>query len=282
MEYEYNFILICFFIFGTMFGSFLNLFCYRYPIIYIREYYKSIEEYAILTPEKKQYIKDNEKVGLCLPGSFCPCCKKSIPLYFNVPVIGYFLTRCKCFNCKKTISFQYPLIELITGLLFSLAFYQYGLSINTIFICIAIFLLLSIILIDYKTMLLPNELTVPLLFIGLGINIQSELFTNAWNSFLGASLGYCILYLFVVIYEKIKNKGESMGRGDFCLIAAFGAFFGIKEICILLLISSIIAIIQSIIAKIKNSNPIPFGPALSITFLLYIFMFNYIKLENFL
>lgn len=280
IEEYYSFAWIAFFILGTIFGSFLNLFAYRYPIMIFREHYKNIKDYGTLKQEHEQYILDNEKIGLCLPNSHCPHCKKEIPLYYNVPILGYFFSKGKCFNCKQKISFQYPFVEFITGVLFAFVGLSFGVTLISLALCISVFILLSIIIIDYKTYLLPNELTIPLLFIGLGLNIQYQLFTNSLDSFIGATVGYLIFSGLILVYEKIKNKGEMMGRGDFVLVAAFGAFFGLTSITVLLVISGLIGVLQAILSRIKNGSPIPYGPALSVTFILFIFFNSYLNIDS--
>ncbi len=258
--------LIVLFIFGMMFGSFFNVVIYRLPIMLNRKWKADCAEY--FTDECNSDNNDTtEKFNLSYPSSHCVNCKSSIPWWSNIPLFGYLFLRGKCLNCKQHISLRYPIIEVITGLLFVLCGYLtsniYILSTYLVFVSF----MLCISLIDYDTFLLPDELSLPLLWLGLFINLNGLLTTSLFDSVVGAMCGYLMLWIPFWVFKLITKK-DGMGYGDFKFLAAIGAWGGWQILIVVILISSFSGIIYALIlrlcGKFAQGNHIPFGPFLAV------------------
>jgi len=244
------------FIFGGIWGSFCNVYIYRLP--------------------------NNESV---IKGrSFCPSCKNQIKWYDNIPFLSFIFLRGKCRNCSNKISFQYFLVELLSGISFLAIFFLYGISITTLLLIILSIFFIIIFFIDLKHYIIPNELTFPLMVIGFiksfDPNLNQTIFPNYINSLLGGIFGYSIIWLIILFYKKVRNK-EGMGLGDAKLMAVVGFWFGWISIPFTIFISSVVAlilVIPSLLKKTKDmSAQIPFGPYIIIGCILYISFANQIK-----
>ena len=244
------------FIFGGIWGSFCNVCIYRLP--------------------------NNESV---IKGrSFCPSCKNQIKWYDNIPFLSFIFLRGKCRNCSNKISFQYFLVELLSGISFLAIFFLYGISITTLLLIILSIFFIIIFFIDLKHYIIPNELTFPLMVIGFiksfDPNLNQTIFPNYINSLLGGIFGYLIIWLIILCYKKVRNK-EGMGLGDAKLMAVVGFWFGWISIPFTIFISSVVAlilVIPSLLKKTKDmSAQIPFGPYIIIGCILYISFANQIK-----
>ena len=244
------------FIFGSIWGSFCNVCIYRLP--------------------------NNESV---IKGrSFCPSCKNQIKWYDNIPFLSFIFLRGKCRNCSNKISFQYFLVELLSGISFLAIFFLYGISITTLLLIILSIFFIIIFFIDLKHYIIPNELTFPLMVIGFiksfDPNLNQTIFPNYINSLLGGIFGYSIIWLIILFYKKVRNK-EGMGLGDAKLMAVVGFWFGWISIPFTIFISSVVAlvlVIPSLLKKTKDmSAQIPFGPYIIIGCILYVSFANQIK-----
>ena len=244
------------FIFGGIWGSFCNVYIYRLP--------------------------NNESV---IKGrSFCPSCKNQIKWYDNIPFLSFIFLRGKCRNCSNKISFQYFLVELLSGISFLAIFFLYGISITTLLLIILSIFFIIIFFIDLKHYIIPNELTFPLMVIGFiksfDPNLNQTIFPNYINSLLGGIFGYSIIWLIILFYKKVRNK-EGMGLGDAKLMAVVGFWFGWTSIPFTIFISSVVAlilVIPSLLKKTKDmSAQIPFGPYIIIGCILYVSFANQIK-----
>lgn len=247
---------------GSCIGSFLNVLVYRLPIMLQREWRNQCLE--VLGDECK-LTPDLAKFNLNYPSSHCPKCKTKIPAWTNIPLIGFLLLGGKCNNCKIKISWRYPLVELLSGILFVAAGYIFS-DVWTIFASlIFIAALLSLMLIDLDTFLLPDELTLPLLWLGLLFNLQGMFSASLINSVIGAVVGYLSLWSLYWIF-KLLTKREGMGYGDFKLLAALGAWLGWQNLVSVLLVSSCLGILYALVlrfsGRLDRGNPIPFGPFL--------------------
>ena len=247
---------------GSCIGSFLNVVVYRLPIMLQREWRNQCLE--VLGDECK-LTPDLAKFSLSYPSSHCPSCKAKIPSWTNIPLIGFLLLAGKCNNCKIKISWRYPLVELLSGILFVAAGYVFS-DVWTIFASlIFIAALLSLMLIDLDTFLLPDELTLPLLWLGLLFNLQGMFSASLINSVIGAVVGYLSLWSLYWIF-KLLTKREGMGYGDFKLLAALGAWLGWQNLVSVLLVSSCLGILYALVlrfsGRLDRGNPIPFGPFL--------------------
>ena len=214
--------------------------------------------------------------GVVSGRSYCPKCKKKISWYDNIPIISYLLILAKCRQCKKKISFQYPLVELITIIAFLTIYSAYGITSATILLIILFLTFIIIFFIDLKHFIIPNSLTFSMMILGFIKSFDqnlNSLFPNYFNSLLGGILGYGIIWLIIVFYKLVRNK-EGMGLGDAKLLAVIGFWFGWIAIPFVIFSSSIIALISvtpSLLNKSKKlSSEIPFGPYIIIGCILYI------------
>ena len=245
------------FILGSIWGSFSNVCIHRLP--------------------------DNKSVSR--GRSYCPSCKKQIRWYDNIPIFSYVFLKAKCRDCSAKINVKYLLVELICALSFVWFFYLFGLSLTTLLFFILSIFFIIIFFIDLKHFIIPNELTFPLMAIGLlksfDPNLNQYLFPNFLNSLIGGVAGYIIIWMIIFIYKRLRNK-EGMGLGDAKLLSAIGFWFGWISIPFILFFSSFIALvlaIPSLINKSKNlSSQIPFGPYLILGCVLYLLLLDKIIL----
>ena len=245
------------FILGSIWGSFSNVCIHRLP--------------------------DNKSVSR--GRSYCPSCKKQIRWYDNIPIFSYVFLKAKCRDCSAKINVKYLLVELICALSFVWFFYLFGLSLTTLLFFILSIFFIIIFFIDLKHFIIPNELTFPLMAIGLlksfDPNLNQYLFPNFLNSLIGGVAGYIIIWMIIFIYKRLRNK-EGMGLGDAKLLSAIGFWFGWISIPFILFFSSFIALvlaIPSLINKSKNlSSQIPFGPYLILGCILYLLLLDKIIL----
>ena len=245
------------FILGSIWGSFSNVCIHRLP--------------------------DNKSVSR--GRSYCPSCKKQIRWYDNIPIFSYVFLKAKCRDCSAKINVKYLLVELICALSFVWFFYLFGLSLTTLLFFILSIFFIIIFFIDLKHFIIPNELTFPLMAIGLlksfDPNLNQYLFPNFLNSLIGGVAGYLIIWMIIFIYKRLRNK-EGMGLGDAKLLSAIGFWFGWISIPFILFFSSFIALvlaIPSLINKSKNlSSQIPFGPYLILGCILYLLLLDKIIL----
>jgi leader peptidase (prepilin peptidase) / N-methyltransferase len=247
-------------ILGLLFGSFLNVVIYRMPKIMEREWHNNC-----LTLQGKE-VPEQTPPSLSLPRSSCPKCNHSITALENIPIISYLFLGGKCKGCKTKISMRYPLVEALTGALLGLIAYQFGYTYTTLFAWIFTLALITLTFIDYDTQLLPDDITLSLLWIGLLFNLNGG-FTDLKSAVIGAIIGYLILWSIYWPF-KIVTKKEGIGYGDFKLLAAIGAWFGWQLIPAVILLSSVLgaAIGIALIAfKGKSGQTaIPFGPFLAL------------------
>ena len=255
-------ILLCSLMIGLIIGSFLNVVILRLPIMLEREW--SGQARKILNLEE-QGVTDQSTFNLMFPGSHCPVCKANIKPWQNIPVISYFLLHRKCANCGISIPARYPVIELATGLLTVVVILVLGLNVAGIAGCFLTWVLITLAVIDHDTQLLPDEITLPILWLGLSLNLFTT-FVDFESAFIGACAGYLTLWIVYRIFKLITGK-EGMGYGDFKLLALLGAWLGWQLLPLIILLSSFlgIAIAGILIALGRDrSEPISFGPCLAI------------------
>jgi leader peptidase (prepilin peptidase)/N-methyltransferase len=262
------------FIISLLVGSFLNVVILRTPKILEQSYKEEcIEILELAEPEKKngsenaQLANQQEKISLSYPPSTCPKCNTKIKPWHNIPVISYFfLLKGKCHSCSNPISLRYPLIELITALLSVLTIYLLGFTGAGLLALLLLWTLVSLTMIDIDTFLLPDDLTLPLLWLGLIIN-SFGVFTDLSSALWGAIVGYGSLWSVFWLFKLITGK-EGMGYGDFKLLAALGAWMGWQFIPLIIILSSfvgaVIGIAGILILGRDKNIPIPFGPYLAI------------------
>lgn len=253
------------FIFSLMIGSFLNVVIYRLPKILEQGWKRECQEF--LADELAKPIKkaDNE-ITLSKPSSSCPKCQHKIKFYENIPVVSWLLLRGKCSNCENKISIRYPLVELSTAILSVVIAAHFGVSLTSLFLIILTWGLISLTLIDFDHMLLPDQITLPLLWLGLLVNIDGNI-VPLDDAVIGAVAGYMSLYTVFWLFKLLTGK-DGMGHGDFKLVALFGAWIGWQLLPLLILMASavgaLIGIALMIFKNHQREQAIPFGPYLAI------------------
>lgn len=247
-------------ILGLCIGSFLNVVIHRLPIILERGWR---QESADLLGVKIEEAP--EAISLASPASRCPHCKRRIKWHENLPVISYLALRGRCAGCKASISSRYPLIEIATGVLFALVGWRFGSMPIALLWCGFAAVLVALAAIDWDTTLLPDSMTMPLLWAGLvasGLGWTIDLSSALW----GAVVGYLSLWSIYWIFKFATGK-EGMGFGDFKLLAALGAWLGIKMLLPIVLAASLIGAVVGIAMKLSSAlregRYVPFGPFLA-------------------
>jgi len=246
-------------------GSFLNVVIYRLPKMMHNNWYLECREF-LADEVKSTPAKKVTELTLSKPDSTCPKCQHKIRFYENIPVISWLFLRGKCSNCKNSISIRYPLVEATTALLSLVIANQYGVSIETLLLLILTWGLVCLTLIDFDHMLLPDQIVMPLLWLGLLVNVN-DIFVPLTDAVIGAAVGYMSLFSVFWLFKLLTGK-EGMGYGDFKLFALFGAWLGWQLLPILILMASVVgAIIGISLMLFKNhtrEQAIPFGPYLAI------------------
>lgn len=253
------FIFLCV-VFGLAVGSFLNVVIHRLPKMMEREWHNNCLEF------QGQEVPDTPAYTLSTPRSACPQCGHQITASENIPIFSWLALGGKCSGCKSPISMRYPLIEALTGALIGLLASQYGYSYITLFGSVFVFALVALTFIDFDTQLLPDDITLPLLWLGLLFNLGNGL-TDIKSAVIGAAAGYLILWSIYWLFKLVTGK-EGMGYGDFKLLAAIGAWFGWKLLPAVILLSSVLGTIIGVglivFAKRGREVPMPFGPFLAL------------------
>ena len=246
-------------IFGLLIGSFLNVVIYRMPTMMQRE----SENYV--AHESGKPLPHADRFNLMVPRSACPHCNHRITALENVPVLSYLALRGKCSACKAPIPARYPVIEALTGALSGWLIWQFGGGITGLAVLVFAWLLVAMTFIDADTQLLPDDLTLPLLWLGLLVNLNGT-FVPLQDAVIGAALGYLCLWSIFWAFKLATGK-EGMGYGDFKLLAALGAWLGWKMLPVIVLLSSVVGAIVGIgliiLAKRGRDIPMPFGPYLA-------------------
>lgn len=257
------------FLFSLIIGSFLNVVIYRLPILLEKQNWLHYHEFCSSkklavspeTPEHNQF-----SFNLCLPRSHCPHCKTAIVFYDNIPLISYLMLKRRCRSCQALISFQYPLIELLSGAIGVISIGLFGLTVTGFGVMLLGWGLLCLSAIDLRHQILPDNLTLPFLWIGLIFNLFN-VYTSTSHAIIGAIVGYVFLWTIYWIFKLILNK-EAMGYGDFKLLALLGAWMGWQMLPFVILYASLLGAICGIsyivIYKKNTQTPIPFGPFLSL------------------
>ena len=248
-------------LFGLLIGSFLNVVIYRLPKMMERQWAEECAELAEKPPEL------GEKFNLLAPRSRCSSCGHVIAWYENIPVLSYLWLRGKCGVCRTPYGIRYPLVELVTGGLFFFCAWRWGLSLTTLAWCGFSAALLALAMIDWDTTLLPDDITLPLLWAGLiAAALQWNPSVSLTSALWGAVAGYLSLWLVYWAFKLVTGK-EGMGYGDFKLLAALGAWFGWQALVPIILMSSVIGAIIGIGMKfssgLREGGYIPFGPFLA-------------------
>ena len=239
-------------ILGGLWGSFANVCIYRLP----------------------------KGKGVVSGRSHCPKCKKEIVWQDNIPIISYLILKGKCRKCKRKISSQYPIVEMINILLFLIIYFLFGISLTTILLMILSLSFLIIFFIDLKHFIIPNSITFSMMALGFIKSFDPNLnsiFPNYINSLIGGLFGYGVIFSIIYFYKQIRKK-EGMGLGDAKLLAVIGFWFGWIAIPFALFLSSIFALVSVIPDLIKKNkkmtSQIPFGPYIILATIFYLVFKN--------
>ncbi len=247
---------------GLCVGSFLNVVVHRLPRMMERDWRAQCAELRGETPPEENPPAYN----LAVPRSACPECGHRIGALENIPILSWLALRGACRACRKPISIRYPLVEMLGGLLAAYAIWRFGLSWKGVAACVLLWTLIALTFIDFDTQLLPDSLTLPLVWAGLIANLFG-LFVPLGDAVIGAVAGYLALWIVYWLFRLIRGK-EGMGHGDFKLLAALGAWLGWPMLPLVVLLSSVVGAVIGItlmVFKGRDHNvPLAFGPYLAI------------------
>ena len=246
-------------ILGLIIGSFLNVVIHRLPIMMQREWDAQCAEL------RGEELPQHERYNLAVPRSRCPKCSHAISAFENIPVFSWLFLRGRCRGCQAPISLRYPLIEALCGLLSAYAGWHFGYTLAGLGALLFVWAMIALTFIDFDTQLLPDDITLPLLWLGLLFNLGGH-YTDLKSAVIGAMAGYLALWSVYWGFKLVTGK-EGMGYGDFKLLAAIGAWFGWQMLPMTILLSSVVGAIIGIalilFARHGRNTPIPFGPYLA-------------------
>ncbi|WP_413672455.1 A24 family peptidase [Massilia cellulosiltytica] len=246
-------------LFGLLIGSFLNVVVYRLPVMAQRE----LDNY--IAHEAGKDLPHPDRFNLMVPRSACPHCGHQITALENIPIVSWLALRGKCSACKAPISPRYPIVEAVTGLLSAVLVWHFGSGWLGLASLAFAYFLIAMTLIDYDTKTLPDDLTYPLLWLGLLVNLDGTI-VPLRDAVIGAMAGYLALWAVYWLFKLATGK-EGMGYGDFKLLAALGAWMGWAMLPTIIILSSVVGAIVGIslivFARRDRNNPIPFGPYLA-------------------
>lgn len=247
-------------IFGLVVGSFLNVIILRLPTMLERQWRAQAQE--LLHPKKS--VPKAKPFDLARPASHCPRCGHLIRAWENIPVLSFLWLRGQCSACSAPISLRYPAVELTAGLLSAVIAWRFGYGVIAGVGLVFTWMLIALTFIDYDTQLLPDNITLPLLWLGLLVNLGGQL-TPLSSAVIGAMAGYGFLWIVYQLFKLLTGK-EGMGYGDFKLFAALGAWLGWQQLPLILLLASFIGAFVGIVFIVffgrDRRLPIPFGPFL--------------------
>ena len=251
-------------LFGLVIGSFLNVVIYRLPIMLERSWHTQCRE--LLNTDACTPTDSEPAFNLVVPRSTCPSCGHTIGAFENIPIVSYLLQKGRCKHCNAKISLRYPLIESLTAILSAVVAWQLGFGIQVLFALLLTWSLIALSFIDIDHHLLPDNITLPLLWLGLLLSLFG-IFTDNHASIIGACIGYLSLWTIYHLFRLITGK-EGMGYGDFKLFALFGAWLGWQYLPLIILLSSLVGAVVGIALIIfrrhERGTPIPFGPYLAV------------------
>lgn len=244
---------------GLLIGSFLNVVIHRLPLMMQRDTADLLMQASAQTPPRPRY-------NLLTPHSACPHCNTPLACHHNIPLFGYLWLRGRCAYCRTIISPRYPAVEVLSAGLSAVTLWHFGIGQTGLAALTLVYFLIALSFIDADTQLLPDQLTLPLLWLGLLVNLKG-LFVPLGNAVVGAMAGYLSLWLIYWLFRLATGK-EGIGYGDFKMLAALGAWFGWPALPLILLLASclgaMIAIALVLLKKHEAHQPLPFGPYLAL------------------
>jgi len=248
---------------GLMIGSFLNVVIHRLPVMLERQWSRQCREHLEIDPGSGI---DDPPFNLVSPASRCPDCGHHIRAMENIPVISYLFLRGRCASCGTGISPRYPVIELVTAIASVITVVHFGFGIQAVAALLFTWTMIPLCMIDYDCQLLPDSITLPLLWGGLALSLWG-VFVDSHSSIVGALAGYLSLWLVFQLFRLATGK-EGMGFGDFKLLSAIGAWVGWQALPVVILFSSVVGAITGILLMLlkghDRSQPLPFGPFLAV------------------
>ena len=270
LQYNPSVLIIFCTVLGLLVGSFLNVVIYRVPVMLQREWRQQCCEFLELdesTVSKEGTAEQHKVFNLVKPDSHCPKCNAPVRAWQNIPIISYLFLRGRCNACKTPISIRYPIIEAVTGLLSALVAWQFGATALTLALLVLTWCLVCLTMIDFDHQLLPDNITIPLLWLGLLVNtLLADSGVSPRDALIGAALGYLSLWGVYWVFKLLTGK-EGMGYGDFKLLAAIGAWVGWQHLPVVILLSSFVGAVVGVtlltVQGKDKSHPIPFGPYLA-------------------
>jgi len=267
---------------GLIVGSFLNVVIHRLPKTLSREWRsqaldvltewgqdknapETVHTASPALAQARTTLDSAPRYNLVVPRSACPHCGHQLRVADNIPLLSWLWLRGRCAQCKAAISPRYPAVEALTGLLSGYAAWHFGFSLETLAALVFCWALIAASVIDFETQLLPDDITLPLLWVGLLANLYAT-FTPLPSAVIGAIAGYLALWAVYWVFKIVTGK-EGMGYGDFKLLAAIGGWLGWKLLPAVILLSSLVGAIVGILLIVFGRHarqvPIPFGPYLA-------------------
>lgn len=248
---------------GLVIGSFLNVVVHRLPVMMEREWREQCRDFA---SGGDAPVETDERYDLVRPGSRCPSCGTRIRPLQNIPVLSWLALRGRCAACGWRIPFRYPGVELLAGVMSVVVAWRFGVSVQTLAVLLFTWSLIALSFIDLDTQLLPDSITLPVLWLGLAFNLFAVV-VPLWDAVVGAICGYGILWIVYQSFRLLTGK-EGMGFGDFKLLGMLGAWSGWQSLPLTILLSSVLgAIVGIALMAFKGQSrdvPIPFGPYLAL------------------
>ena len=248
---------------GLVIGSFLNVVVHRLPLMLETQWRRECRQFLEL--EEERSTKLASPYNLWLPGSHCPKCSKPLSMGENIPLLSYIVLGGRCSGCKARISPRYPLIEMLSAALAILVAWRFGPTPQMLAALLLTWSLLALSVIDIDCQLLPDAITLPMLWLGLLASVLT-VFVDSDTSILGACFGYTSLWLVYWLFKWLTGK-EGMGFGDFKLLAMLGAWLGWASLPMIILLSSVVGAVSGLglmlFLKRDHRAPMPFGPYLA-------------------
>ncbi|MDO5059723.1 MAG: A24 family peptidase [Neisseria sp.] len=258
---------------GLVCGSFLNVVVVRLPVMMERAWTRFSKEHLNLPLSEEE----TREFNLCRPASHCPNCRTPVPRRYNIPLLGFALARGRCTACRARISRRYPVLEALTAVLFGIMAWRYGATWLGVSGCLFTAFLLAAAWIDAETQYLPDQLTLPLLWLGLIFNFSDGL-VPLHEAVAGAAAGYLSLRLLNEAHKLLRGT-DGMGGGDFKLFAALGAWLGIFALPLAAFAAALCGIVLALVLRAKRGQAVPFGPSLALSgWLLFAFYGNILPL----
>jgi leader peptidase (prepilin peptidase) / N-methyltransferase len=251
---------------GLTVGSFLNVVIHRLPRMMEKQWHRDCQELlANVQSEPNAQAGDEAPYTLSRPASHCPHCGHPIRAWENIPVISWLFLKGRCSACHNPISLRYPLVEVVTGALSFVVAYHFGFTWATLAALFLTWALIALSMIDFDVQYLPDNITLPFLWLGLLINL-GHLFTDPQSAIIGAAAGYLSLWSVYQLFKRLTGK-EGMGYGDFKLLALLGAWFGWQYLPQTILLSALVGAVVGVLLIVTRGHdrniPIPFGPYLA-------------------